>query len=293
MIRPEQKKLFAVIGNPVGHSLSPVMMSACFEALGIAAIYAAFYVDELESDLKLLHKTGFSGLSVTIPYKEMVCRLAERIDETAEQIGAANTLRRTSLGWEGCNTDWIGALRALSAVGDVSSRSALILGAGGAARAVAYGLKRAGATVTISNRCIGRGSTLAKELKSEFIPLNMLGETAANFDIVVQCTSVGLKDADASPIAFDTFFKPEMTVMDIIYSPPMTAFLKAAGNAGCTVVSGLEMLLYQGAAQLEWWLERPVFDTPAIAAMRRALLAAAEGGGEPGRRSHGLEEAAK
>ena len=169
-------------------------------------------------------------------------------------------------------------MRALSAVVEVSNRSALILGAGGAARAVAYGLKRAGAAVTISNRCIERGGTLAKEHKSEFIPLNMLGETAVNFDIVVQCTSVGLKDrAEASPIAFDTFFRPEMTVMDIIYSPPCTAFLKAAGNAGCTVVPGLEMLLYQGAAQLEWWLERPVFQTPAIAAMRRALLAAAEG----------------
>src|SRR5208337_4090769 len=142
MIKPEQKKLFAVIGNPVRHSLSPVMMSACFKALDVPALYAAFYVDELESDLKLLHKTGFSGLSVTIPYKETACRLAEQIDKTAEEIGATNTLRRTTLGWEGCNTDWIGALRALSAVVEVSSSTVLIIGAGGAARAVAYGLKR-------------------------------------------------------------------------------------------------------------------------------------------------------
>ena len=122
MIRPEQKKLFAVIGNPVRHSLSPVMMSACFEALKVPALYAAFYVDELDCDLKLLHKTGFSGLSVTVPYKEIACRLAEEIDKTAEEIGAANTLRRTNLGWEGINTDWVGALRALSAVVDVSGR---------------------------------------------------------------------------------------------------------------------------------------------------------------------------
>jgi len=271
MIRPEQKKLFAVIGNPVRHSLSPVMMNACFKALDVPALYAAFYVDELDSDLKLLHKTGFSGLSVTIPYKEMACRLAEQIDKTAEEIGAANTLRRTNLGWEGLNTDWIGALRALSALVDVSGLSALILGAGGAARAVAYGLQRAGAVVTISNRCVERGKVLSRQIKSNFIPLNVLAKVVRDFDIVVQCTSVGLEDSEASPIVFDSFFRPEMTVMDIIYSPRRTAFSRAACDAGCTVVSGLDMLLYQGAAQLEWWLGRPVFETPAIEAMRQAL----------------------
>ncbi len=271
MIRAEQKMLFAVIGNPVRHSLSPVMMSACFKALNVPALYAAFHVDEPDSDLKLLHKTGFSGLSVTIPYKEMACRLAEQIDKTAQEIGAANTLRRTSLGWEGLNTDWIGSLRALSAAVEVSARNALILGAGGAARAVAYGLQRAGAKVTISNRCVERGKVLSRQIKSDFIPLDSLVKVERDFDIVVQCTSVGLEDTEASPIVFDSFFKPAMTVMDIIYSPRWTAFSRAARDAGCTVVSGLDMLLYQGAAQLEWWLERPVFETPAIEAMRQAL----------------------
>ena len=271
MIRPEQKKLFAVIGNPVRHSLSPVMMNACFKALDVPALYAAFYVDELDSDLKLLHKTGFSGLSVTIPYKEMACRLAEQIDKTAQKIGAANTLRRTSLGWEGLNTDWIGALRALSAVVEVSARNALILGAGGAARSVAYGLIKAGAKVTISNRCVERGKVLSRQIKSNFIPLNTLAKVVTDFDIVVQCTSVGLEDSEASPIVFDSFFKPEMTVMDIIYNPRWTAFSRAARDAGCMVVSGLDMLLYQGAAQLEWWLGRAVFETPANEAMRQAL----------------------
>jgi shikimate dehydrogenase len=272
MIRPEQKKLFAVIGKPVRHSLSPLMMSACFKALDIPALYAAFSVDDLDRDLKLLHNTGFSGLSVTIPYKETVCRMAERIDETAEEIGAANTLRRTNLGWEGCNTDWIGALKALLAVGEVSGLNALILGAGGAARAVAYGLKRAGAIITISNRGIDRGKALSAHLKSNFIALNTLAKVVKDFDIIVQCTSVGLGDSEAvHPFVFDSFFKPGMTVMDIIYSPQRTAFSKAAMDAGCTVVSGLDMLLYQGAAQLEWWLGRPIFETPAIEAMRQAL----------------------
>ncbi|HYA41131.1 MAG TPA: shikimate dehydrogenase [Syntrophobacteraceae bacterium] len=271
MIKPEQKKLFAVVGNPVGHSLSPVMMSACFKALDVPALYAALCVDELESDLKILHKTGFSGLSLTLPYKETACRLVERIDKTAEQIGAANTLRRTTLGWEGRNTDWIGAVKALSPVVEISGRNALVLGAGGAARAVAYGLKRAGASVTIANRGIERGRALSSLLKCQFIPLKVLQNAAKDFDIVVQCTSVGLLDAEARLIGFNSFFKPEMTVMDIIYNPRWTAFSKTAREAGCTVVSGLDMLLYQGVAQVEWWLHRPVFDTPAVAAMRKAL----------------------
>jgi shikimate dehydrogenase len=136
---------------------------------------------------------------------------------------------------------------------------------------VAYGLKRAGAIITISNRCIERGRVLSRHLKSDFIPLSTLAKVEKDFDIVVQCTSVGLQDSEATPIVSDSFFKPEMTVMDIIYSPRWTAFSKAARAAGCAVVSGLDMLLYQGAAQLEWWLERPVFETPAIAAMRQAL----------------------
>jgi shikimate dehydrogenase len=271
MIRPEQKKLFAVIGNPVSHSLSPAMMSACFKALDVPALYAAFCVDELEGDLNLLHQTGFSGLSVTLPFKEAACRLAQQIDETAREIGAANTLRRTTKGWEGCNTDWIGALRALSAAVEVSGKSALILGAGGAARAVAYALQRAGASVTVSNRCNERGMVLCRQLKCDFIPLNSIQKTAKDFDIIVQCTSVGLGDAEGTSIVSGSFFKREMTVMDIVYNPRWTAFSIAARDAGCTVVSGLDMLLYQGAAQLEWWLERPIFETHAIAAMREAL----------------------
>ncbi len=275
MIRPEQNRLFAVIGNPVRHSLSPIMMNAAFRAMGMPAMYTAFYVDELASDLNLLHKIGFSGLSVTIPYKEMTCRLAEEIDETAEEIGAVNTLRRTNLGWQGRNTDWLGALHALSRVCEVGGRNALILGAGGAARAVAYGLNRAGANVTISNRCIERGLTLSKEVRGEFIPLDSLDGNGPNYEIIVQCTSVGLEGQRSRPLVSDSFFNPNMTVMDIVYRPRWTEFSKMAKAAGCKIVSGLDMLLYQGVAQLEWWLGHQIPDKPAITAMREALEEAA------------------
>jgi shikimate dehydrogenase len=239
----------------------------------VSALYAALYVDELVQDLDLLHKAGYSGLSVTVPYKEIACRLAVEIDETAEDIGAVNTLLRSNLGWQGRNTDWIGALRALSRVTDIGDQSALVLGAGGAARAVVYGLKRAGASVIISNRCVERGKNLSKQFKCDFIPLNSLEKTRIDFDIVVQCTSVGLTENSQPMIVSDSFFQPEMTVLDIVYGSRQTAFTKSAGKAGCKIVSGLDMLLYQGAAQLEWWLGRPVPETPVIAAMRKALEA--------------------
>lgn len=271
MIRPEQKKLFAVIGNPVRHSLSPIMMTAAFKAMEVQALYAALYVDELVQDLELLHKAGYSGLSVTVPYKEIACRLSVEVDETAEDIGAVNTLLRNNLGWQGRNTDWLGALRALSRVTEIIDRNAIVLGAGGAARAVVYGLKRAGASVTISNRCADRGKNLSRQFGCDFIPLNSLEQTRTDFDIVVQCTSVGLVENSQAEIVSDSFFQPKMTVMDIVYGSRQTAFTISAAKAGCRVVSGLDMLLYQGAAQLEWWLGRPVPENPVIAAMRKAL----------------------
>ncbi len=277
MIRPEQKKLFAVVGNPVRHSLSPAMMSAAFEVMGVPALYAALFIDELAQDLETIHKAGFSGLSVTVPYKEIACRLAVDVDETAYDIGAVNTLRRASNGWEGRNTDWIGAVRALSQAGEIAGRNALVLGAGGAARAVAYGLQRAGAEVTISNRCAERGKNLCKQLHCRFIALNALEKTATAFNLVVQCTSLGLEGAaQASPVSA-SFFRPEMMVMDIVYRPRRTVFSNDAKEAGCTVVSGREMLLFQGVAQIEWWLGSPV-EPPVVEAMRRALEKAAGNG---------------
>lgn len=247
------------------------MMSAAFKVMGVRALYAALYVDELARDLDLLHKAGYSGLSVTVPYKEIACRLSVEVDQTAEDIGAVNTLLRDNHGWQGRNTDWIGALRAISRVTEIGDRNALVLGAGGAARAVAYALKRAGAHVTISNRCVERGRNLSEQFRCNFVPLNSLEKNRAHYDIVAQCTSVGLTENRHAALVSNSFFQPGMTVMDIVYGARPTAFSTSARNAGCSIVSGLDMLLYQGAAQLEWWLGRPVPDSPVIAAMRQAL----------------------
>ncbi len=275
MIRPVQKDLFAVIGNPVSHSLSPIMMNAVFESLHIPAVYLALQADEPAADLEMLSKMGFRGLSVTLPHKEEAYRLAQKVDETAQAIGAVNTLRKSENGWEGRNTDCIGATRALRSVAELQNKRALVIGAGGVARAVVYGLKLEGASVTVSNRSMGRGESLAVAFECDFLPLSRLREGKSDsFDIAVQCTSVGLGGGDASTLAPDSFFHPEMVAMDTVYKPLWTPFLLAARRMGCKVIDGLEMLLYQGAAQLEWWLERDIPEENGVAIMRKALRGA-------------------
>ena len=334
MIRPVQKDLYAVIGNPVAHSLSPVMMNAVFEALRLPAVYLALQVDELEDDLGTLAKLGIQGLSVTIPHKEAAYRVADLTDEPARAMGAVNTLRLRDSRWEGCNTDWIGALSALRhameraaphsraeapppAHDDAAGRvidpaqqppsgaqhclapiipksetrnpkslsalstqhffqglRALIIGAGGVARAVAYGLKREGAALTITNRGVGRGEALARTLDCGFLPLAELGrrDDGMAFHIMVQCTSVGLLEGGDFSLIPDSLFRPGAVAMDTVYRPLKTSFLRKAEAAGCVAVPGVEMLLHQGVAQLVWWFGDLIRPEVVLPIMRTALL---------------------
>ncbi len=273
MIRPKQRDLFAVIGNPVAHSLSPVMMEAAFVELGIPAVYLALEVDSISEDLDILWNFGFRGLSVTLPFKEAAFLLAQYTEETARRIRAVNTLRRHDDGWEGTNTDWIGSVRALEQVSPLRGKRVLVLGAGGAARAVVYGLIRSGAAVSISNRTPERGEALAQAFRCGFVPLAELEKdhSGESFDVLVQCTSAGLLGDEDPQVVPDSFFLPGMIVMDTIYTPQWTTFLKKARNAGCSTVPGSEMLLHQGAMQLEWWLGREKLEPAVIGAMRDAL----------------------
>jgi shikimate dehydrogenase len=308
MIQPVQRDLYAVIGNPVAHSLSPVMMNAVFEALRIPAVYLALQVDDLEEDLGTLAKLGIRGLSVTIPHKESAYRLAEVSDAPAQVMGAVNTLRLQGSRWDGLNTDWIGALSALRhAMNLPASRRngetppledegtcrkafthhssfithhsfqgqrTLLIGAGGVARAVGYGLKREGAAITITNRGMERGEALARTLTCNFIPLSQLRQqkTATAFDIIIQGTSVGLLDEEQSSLIPDCLFHPGTVVLDTVYRPLWTPFLRKARAAGGIAVSGVEMLLYQGVAQLEWWFGGLIRPEVVLPLMRAALM---------------------
>ncbi|MDY6909387.1 MAG: shikimate dehydrogenase [Thermodesulfobacteriota bacterium] len=274
-VRPVHEELYAVIGHPVAHSLSPAMMRAAFAHLGYPAVYLALDVASAGEGLDLLYRVGFQGLSVTIPHKESALGRCVSVDEGARAVGAVNTVRRTASGWEGRNTDWLGAVRALQRKGPLKGRTALVIGAGGAARGVVYGLMQGGAALAVTNRSPERGQALARGFDCDFVAFEDLG--SRSFDLVVQTTSVGMTgQPDALPLP-PGFFRAGMTVMDIVYRPLWTRFLKEARDAGCETVTGLDMLLYQGMAQLEWWtgLEAPE------EVMRRALEAALEPGEDP------------
>ncbi|MCK8600955.1 shikimate dehydrogenase [Desulfoferrobacter suflitae] len=272
MIRPVQKDLYAVIGDPVEHSLSPVMMNAVMSAMGLAAVYLAFQADDLEEALDVLARIGLRGLSVTLPHKETAYRLSQEVDETAKTIGAVNTLKWQINRWIGRNTDWLGANRALRAATSLNAKRVAVIGAGGVARAVTFGLKREQAEVIIFNRGIERGRTLAEQFDCQFYPLDELTAVAEQlpFDIVVQCTSIGLAGSDSVQLVADSFFRPPMVVMDTVYRPLYTPFLRAAQKVGCTTITGLDMLLHQGVAQLQWWFERAI-PQEAVGLMKNAL----------------------
>ncbi len=281
MIRPVQKGLYAVIGNPVAHSLSPIMMNAVFETLKIPAVYLALEVDHPEEDLATLSKLGIQGLSVTIPHKESACRLAVSVDEPAEVMGAVNTLRLCGTHWEGRNTDWIGVVASLRGhLEQFAGKRALVIGAGGVARAVVYGLNREGAVVTVANRSIDRGEALARASGCDFLPLAELQRSKIRahfeFDIIVQCTPVGLMNQGPSGIISETLLRPGVVVLDTVYRPLWTPFLCGARAAGCIVVSGAEMLLHQGVAQLEWWFGEAIRPEAVLPIMRSALMGVLE-----------------
>ncbi|HER62622.1 MAG TPA: shikimate dehydrogenase [Desulfobacteraceae bacterium] len=262
---------FGIVGNPVDHSLSPVMHNAAFASLGMNCVYIPLPTIDLAKGVQGLRALGFRGVSVTIPHKEEIVRYVDVLDPVAARIGAVNTLVIGSRGDAadrtvyGCNTDWVGANRALGEQIELAGSRVLLLGAGGSARALGYGLLEAGAEIVLANRTAARGEELAGLLGCNFLPLDEVGIIEA--DVLVNTTSVGMTPAvDKTPIE-QRFLHNFSVVMDIVYAPLTTRLLREAAAAGCKVVDGLSMLLYQGAAQFELWTGR---DAP-VEVMRRVL----------------------
>jgi shikimate dehydrogenase len=259
-------ELYGIMGNPVAHSLSPAMHNGAFAALGLNKAYLPFAVQDVAQAMSGLRGLGIRGVSVTIPHKQAVIPYLDTIDPVAENIGAVNTLVINNTAIHGTNTDWLGANRALEEIISLKGAAVLLLGAGGSARAIGFGLLEAGASITIASRTQEKGMELAKLLGCPWLPLAEAGSARA--EILVNATSVGMAPQhDFSPIAGKalTNFK---VVMDIVYSPLTTRLLREAAQAGCRTVDGLAMLLYQGAAQFELWtgLQAPV------EVMRQSLL---------------------
>jgi shikimate dehydrogenase len=265
-------QLFGIIGNPVEHSLSPAMHNAAFAALGINGVYIPMRSIDLREGFSGLRALGFIGVSVTVPHKVAVISLLDEIDPVARKIGAVNTLlfQKQPEGrplCKGFNTDWLGSNQALAEELEPKGHTVLIIGAGGAARAVGFGLIEAGARILLTNRTESKGRELASQLGCPFIPTADLPTIQA--DALINTTSVGMAPLDqALPIS------PELlanfpVVMDIVYAPLATRLLQEAAARGCRTIDGLKMLQYQGAAQFKLWTGK---DAPG-AVMRNALLA--------------------
>ncbi len=231
------------------------MHNAAFRKMGIDAAYLAFDVppDDLAAALAGMRALGLRQLAVSIPHKEAVIALVDDVDETARKIGAINTVTRRERKLIGSNTDWLGAVQALERSVHLAGTRAVVLGAGGTARALVFGLLDRGAEVTVLNRSVDRASQLADELGASHCgSLADLEKTP--HEVLVNTTSVGLR-ADRSPIDA-RWISSDAVVMDAVYDPPETRLLADAKACGAQTIGGKWMLVYQAAEQIRLWTGR-------------------------------------
>ncbi|MYD48793.1 MAG: shikimate dehydrogenase [Chloroflexi bacterium] len=278
-----------IIGYPIGHSISPRFQQAALDGLSINADYRAYEVhpDGVGDFVASLRGPGVLGINVTVPHKEAVMPFLDEIDDWAAEAGAVNTIVNRGGRLAGYNTDGYGFLRALRESGGLepAGKRGLILGAGGSARGVVQALLRAGiAELVIANRTVARAQSLAelateRNVVAEAIPLEggPLGDAAAAADLIVNCTSLGMRhgpDESATPLGARQIPAAAL-VYDLVYNPMQTPLLRAAEQAGASTLGGISMLVYQGAASFEIWLERPapvaVMMDAAMAAMQEAI----------------------
>ncbi|MDM5249404.1 shikimate dehydrogenase [Lysinibacillus sp. G4S2] len=272
------KKWFAVIGDPIEHSKSPAMHNAWFEELSIDATYIPVHVssENLESAVVGLKTLGASGWNITIPHKTAIIPYLDELDELAEKMGAVNTVVRTKEGkLKGYNTDGVGFVRSLEeAVGKLhKNKPVLLIGAGGAARGIAFAMQQQGYTnLTIANRTVANAQAIVDEMGiGKAISLTKAEETLADFGILVQMTSAGLATGNFSmPFSLERLTKGAI-VADIVYNPLMTPFLLAAEEKGATVVTGLGMFVHQGAIAFEHWLDEYPNTNSMIAQLKAQL----------------------
>jgi shikimate dehydrogenase len=250
------------LASPLGRS----MHEAGYRALGLSYTYVPFEVRDLASAIAGMRGLGIRGLGVSQPFKQEVISLLDGLDAVAERIGAVNTIVNDGGHLVGHNTDWIGAVRALEEVRPLAGARVLLVGAGAAARAIAFGLRERGASVTIANRDGKKAAVLAEATGAQHAPLLEVLR-AGDSDIIVNATSLGQSDvASESPVPEDAI-RARQIVMDIVYKPLETKLVGGARRRGAVVLHGGRMLLHQAAAQFELYTGRPA----PLAAMDEAL----------------------
>ncbi len=273
-----KSRVCAIIGNPVDHSLSPVMHNAAFKELRLNLVYVAFTVKSRELKTAILgaKSLGLQGLNITMPHKHVAMNYLDEVDVTAKSVGAVNTVLFNNGKLIGYNTDGKGAISALQENGVYTEEKKMILlGAGGAAKAIAYQASQNLDELVILNRNPEKAKKLAESLKnfgakmkSGTLSHEIMKKEMPTTDILVNATSLGMHpNSNCSPVPSD-ILRSDLCVMDIIYNPLDTQLTKDAKAKGAKVVSGLEMLIYQGAIAFEIWTKCPA----PIEVMRKAAL---------------------
>lgn len=259
-----KSKLCCVIGDPIGHTISPAMHNAAFKALNLDYVYVPFRVtrEDLKDAVKALHVLNIRGFNVTIPHKVDIIPLLDEIDEFAQKIGSVNVVVNDNNTLIGYNTDAHGFLYSLLDQGiELEGQKVIVLGAGGASRSICFALAERGASLTVLNRTPAKAAKFAAEMSETMgmsIQVMALTEEhlAAALDtgnILINTTSVGMSPhADASLVS-QNILKPHMTVVDIVYNPYKTKLLYEAEKAGARTISGIDMLIWQGALAFEIW----------------------------------------
>lgn len=245
-------QLCGVVLHPAGHTRSPAMHNAAFAALDIDAVYVAFDVapPALAAAVSGARALGVRQLAISIPHKEAMLALCDEVDSTARRIGAVNTVTLRDGRLVGTNTDWIGVVRAIERSASIAGCDAVVLGAGGAARAAVFGLRERGARVRVLNRTRARADRLAAELGAT--AAGTLDELARGpCDLLVNTTSVGLRE-DASPVPAEAI-PARCVVLDAVYDPARTRLLRDAAARGAAPIEGKWWLVHQAAEQIRAW----------------------------------------
>ncbi len=252
----KETKLYGIIGNPVSHSMSPAIHNAAFIEKGLNNVYVPLKISNIHAFMKECRKVDFHGFSVTIPHKESVIPFLDDIDYTAGKIGAINTIVNQDGKLTGYNTDCMAAVMGLecSLKGTnetLNNKKISIVGAGGAARAIAFGLKEKGCKITIYNRTLERAERLSNDVMCKFEKLEEIHKH--DTDVLINTTSIGMfPDVDQSPVPAN-LLKKGMIVFDAVYNPIETRLLREANERGCHTVNGLSMFINQAAGQFRLW----------------------------------------
>jgi shikimate dehydrogenase len=272
-------RVCGVIGDPIEHTLSPIMHNAAFNAQKFDYTFLAFKVksSELENAVNGMRALNIRGLNVTMPHKSAILKFLDRVDLSAQIINSVNTILNKDGKLFGFNTDGVGALKALKENKvELKGRKVLLLGAGGAARAIAYSMAKESDELAVLNRSLKPAQELAKLLEktaNKKIVAGLLSpkeiqQNLQDSDILINATSVGMKPKAEESLVTPKLLRPNLAVMDIVYNPIETKLAKDAKAAGAKVVSGVEMLIYQGAASFEIWTGK----SAPVEVMRQAAL---------------------